>query len=233
MSIHENISKIQEKMNSAAKSAGREPSEIALCGVSKGADATKLRMAMEVGLTLFGESYVQEFLAKYDELLQTVEDMPTFHFIGHLQSNKVKYIIDKVSLIHSVDRISLAKEIDRQAELHGKVMEVLIEVNIGNESSKSGVPMEEVLPFVTEISKFKHIKVKGLMTIPPFSQKISDEIEFFMNIYNLFIDIRAKKLDNIDMCILSMGMSDDFEYAIEHGSTLIRVGTAIFGERKR
>ena len=153
------------------------------------------------------------------------------HFIGALQTNKVKHIIDKVTMIHSLDRLSLAEEINKQAKKIGKTMNVLCEVNVGGEESKSGLTFEEVLPFLTKISTFSNIKVCGLMSIPPIMTSISTQKQYFQKIMDLYIDISAKKIDNIDMSVLSIGMSSDFDLAIECGSNLVRIGTAAFGNR--
>lgn len=188
----------------------------------------EINYAISLGIDLIGENRVQELIDKYDAInKENVE----IHFIGALQTNKVKYIIDKVCLIHSLDRISLAKEIDKQAAKHGKIMDVLVEVNIGDEDSKSGVAVEEVEEFLHELSSFPNIRVKGLMAIPPVMTSISTQKQYFQKIMDLYLDISAKKIDNVSMTVLSIGMSSDFGLAIEHGSTLVRIGTAAFGER--
>lgn len=180
------------------------------------------------GLQDIGENRVQELLDKYDLLhLDNVK----LHFIGSLQTNKVKYIIDKVCLIHSLDRLELAAEIDRQAAKHGLVMDVLVEINIGRESDKGGIMPEDALSFFEAISRFSHIKPCGIMTMAPFCAEKSDFYKYFEKTYSIFIDISDKKLHNIDRPILSMGMSDSFEAAIDCGSNLVRVGSAIFGSR--
>lgn len=188
----------------------------------------EINYAISLGIDLIGENRVQELLDKYDAInKENVE----IHFIGALQTNKVKYIIDKVSLIHSLDRLSLAKEIDKQAAKHDKVMDVLVEVNIGDEESKSGIAAEDVESFLRQLSDFPNIRVKGLMAIPPVMTSISTQKQYFQKIMNLYLDISAKKIDNVSMTMLSIGMSSDFGLAIEHGSTVVRIGTAAFGER--
>ncbi len=188
----------------------------------------EINYAISLGIDLIGENRVQELCDKYDDIeKENVE----IHFIGALQTNKVKYIIDKVDMIHSLDRVSLAKEIDRQAEKHGKIMDVLCEVNIGGESTKSGVSPDEIYEFLKEISKFSHIRVCGLMAIPPIMTDISTQKEYFQKIMDLYIDISTKKIDNINMSVLSIGMSSDFELAVQSGSTMVRIGTAAFGNR--
>ena len=188
----------------------------------------EINYAISLGVDLIGENRVQELCDKYDCInKENVE----IHFIGALQTNKVKYIIDKVEMIHSLDRLSLAKEIDRQAAKIGKKMKVLCEINLGEEESKSGISISEAYDFLKEISKFEHIQVCGLMAIPPIMKEISTQREYFQKIMDLYIDISAKKIDNINMSILSIGMSSDYDLAIRHGSNLVRIGTAAFGTR--
>ena len=188
----------------------------------------EINFAISLGVDCIGENRVQELLDKYEYINKENIEV---HFIGALQTNKVKYIIDKVDLIHSLDRLALAKEIDKQAKKIGKVMNVLCEINIGQEDSKSGIHPGEALEFLTEISKFENIHVCGLMAIPPIMTSISTQKEYFQKIMDLYIDILAKKIDNISMSVLSIGMSSDYALAVECGSTLVRIGTAAFGER--
>ncbi len=188
----------------------------------------EINFAISLGVDLIGENRVQELCDKYDKINRKGVDI---HFIGALQTNKVKYIIDKVDMIHSLDRLSLAKEIDRQAAKIGKVMNVLCEINLGEEQSKSGILLSQAEDFLREISKFEHIHVCGLMAIPPIMTEISTQKEYFQKIMDLYIDISAKKIDNIDMSVLSIGMSSDFDLAIECGSNMVRIGTAAFGKR--
>jgi len=182
-----------------------------------------------MGLTCIGENRVQELLSKYDALHKEGVEI---HFIGRLQTNKVKYVIDKVSLIHSVDSERLAREIDRQAQKHGKIMDVLVEVNVGEEASKGGVLPAELPDFLAVLSCFSHIRVRGLMAIPPQNATKEENLNYFTQTYQFFVDFFEKKVhNNIDTYILSMGMSDSYEDAVRSGSTLVRVGSAIFGKR--
>lgn len=182
-------------------------------------------LAKKYGVRTVGENRVQQLLSRYDELHEMGLDV---HFIGSLQTNKVKYIIDKVSMIHSLDRISLAREIDRQAKKHGKVMDVLVEINSAREESKGGVLPEELLDFCKEISAFENLNLRGFMTMGAKSEKNSEYLKYFCETYQLVLDIWQKKLHNIDVPVLSMGMSDSFNQAIEAGSTMIRIGRRMF-----
>jgi len=222
-----NFSAVNDRINKALEKSGRSREEITLLAAIKTVDYESVNYAVSKGIEYIGENRVQEFLSKNDLIIES----PHRHFIGHLQTNKVKYIIDKVELIHSVDSIRLAKEISRQAEKSGKVMDILLEVNIGDEDSKWGFTPENLLDSLEEITVFKGIRVKGLMAIPPICENMEENRKYFRQMYKLFIDIRDKNIDNSSMEILSMGMSDDFDIAIEEGSTLIRLGTALFGRR--
>lgn len=223
-----NVQKVREIIEQAAARSGRKPEDIELMAVTKTMPAQAVSAAFDCGITLFGENRVQELLDKLPELEMTGRSA---HIIGHMQTNKVKYIIDKVDMIQSLDSLHLAQEIDRQAEKAKKIMKVLIEVNIGRESSKSGVMPEELSGFIDRVSVLSHIKICGLMAIPPFDEDKEKTRLYFKQIRKLFIDNAVKKSDNIDMNVLSMGMSSDFAIAIEEGSTMIRVGTSIFGKR--
>lgn len=204
------------------------PKDVTLLAATKTVSPEYINYAASLGLRLMGENRVNELLEKYDAIDKSKLDI---HFIGALQSNKVKYIIDKVSMIHSVDRLSLAEEISRRALAIGKVMPVLVEVNIGKEESKSGVMPEDVLEFVRKISALKGISVEGLMAIPPKSENKEKNIEFLQKIKQIFIDISTKNVDNVNMRILSVGMSNDWREAIECGSNMVRIGSGIFGKR--
>ena len=228
MSISENIAAIRAKMNAAAYACGRDPREIQLCAATKMNDADAVRQAIAGGVDCCGENRVQELVAKGKE--NAYEGAPV-HFIGHLQTNKVKQVVGKVDLIQSVDSLRLLKAIDAEAEKQGIVQKILLEVNIGSEESKSGFDREEILPLLEQIGDFPHISVRGLMAIPPISQNSGDNRKFFQEMLQLSVDITGKKYDNVTVDCLSMGMSDDFEDAIACGSTMIRVGTAIFGAR--
>ena len=228
MSIAENVAAIRAKMDAAAIAAGRDPKEILLCAATKMNDADAVREAIRAGVDLCGENRVQELTAKQKE--NAYEGAPV-HFIGHLQTNKVKQVVGKVDLIQSVDSLRLLKAIDAEAAKQGLVQKILLEVNVGEEESKGGFALSEVLPLLEHISDFPHIFVCGLMAIPPISQKKGDNRKFFQKMLQLSVDITEKKYDNVLVNCLSMGMSDDFEDAISCGSTMIRVGTAIFGKR--
>ena len=242
--ILENIKEIRRKLDDAAGVSGRRGEDVTLLAATKTVNAETINFAIENGITCIGEKRVQELLEKYDDINKESVDI---HFIGRLQTNKVKYIADKVSTIHSVDSYKLAAEIDKQSAKHGRVMRVFVEVNIGDEESKGGVKPDELLDFLKSISHFENIKVVGLMCIPPrvesavFDGENTEKIEstkksykynaFFEKITKLFLDISQKKLDNIYMHELSMGMSDDYEEAAAYGSTIVRVGRGIFGSR--
>ena len=228
MSIAENIARIRAQMESAAIKAGRDPKEILLCAATKMNDADAVRQAIAAGVDLCAENRVQELVQKGKE--NAYEGAPV-HFIGHLQTNKVKQVVGSVDLIQSVDRMNLLEAIQKEAARQGICQDILLEVNIGNEESKSGFQVEEVLPLLEHIADFPNIRVKGLMAIPPISQNPGDNRKFFAKMYELSVDIRQKKYDNVSVDCLSMGMSDDYEDAIFCGSTMIRVGTAIFGAR--
>lgn len=228
MSIFENIKEIQHNIALAAQKSGHRAEDILLLAVTKTVAPERIREAIACGIKSIGENKAQELVSKYEVLGKELD----YHFIGHLQSNKVKYIADKVSLIHSVDSYSLAQEINKQAKKLNKVINILIEINIGGESSKSGIKPNEAEELFKKISAFEGIKVKGLMTIPPFSQNLEETRQYFKRMFELFIDIRQKKLDNVSMDFLSMGMSMDYTLAIEEGSNIVRIGSSIFGERK-
>ncbi len=221
-----NFSVIEEKIEAAVEKIGKKRSDITLLAATKTVDVDTINYAISSGITTIGENKVQEFLSKYDSISPV-----THHFIGHLQTNKAKDVVGKVSLIHSVHSIKLAREISKQAFKQGITQEVLLEVNIGEEESKSGFLYGEVIDAIKEISQLPNIFVKGLMAIPPICDKAEENRKYFKKMYNLFVDIREQKIDNSSMEILSMGMSDDFDVAIEEGANLIRVGTALFGKR--
>ena len=226
--IRRNVEAVQEQIGRAAAEAGRDPSEIRLMAVTKTQSAARVNEAIAAGVTLLGENRAQEMLEKYDGYDRAGCGI---HFIGHLQSNKVRSIVDKVSMIESVDRLSLAQEISRCAQLHGLVMPVLIEVNIGREQSKSGVLPEALPELLGKVSLLPGLSVRGLMAIPPNIEDTVQKEGYFEQMYRHFIDMKAKKLDNVSMTILSMGMSHDYPLAIRHGSNVVRIGRALFGER--
>lgn len=226
--IEYNLNVIRERMARSAEKSGRDVSEIELMAVTKTVEPIFINHAISCGITLIGENKVQEFLGKKDFL--TLENCRA-HLIGHLQTNKVRQIIPHVSMIQSVDSVKLAREISKRSLAEGIVSECLVEVNIAAEQSKTGLELSLLEETVCEIALLDGIKVKGLMTIPPICENDKTLYEFFSKMRQLFIDIKGKKIDNVDMDILSMGMSGDYEAAIECGSTLVRVGSAIFGPR--
>ena len=228
MSIAENIAAIRAKMEKAAIAAGRDPKEILLCAATKMNNADAVRQAIAGGVDCCGENRVQELVQKSGE--NAYQGAPV-HFIGVLQTNKVKQVVGHVDLIQSVDRMNLLEAIQKEAQKQSLTQDILLEVNIGNEESKSGFDISEVLPLLEHISDFPNIRVRGLMAIPPISQNPGDNRKFFQEIFSISVDIMRKKYDNVTMDCLSMGMSDDYEDAIACGSTMIRVGTAIFGAR--
>ncbi len=228
MSITENVERIREQITEAALAAGRDPKEITLCAATKMNGADAVREAIRAGVTCCGENRVQELTAK---LAENAYEGAQVHFIGHLQTNKVRQVVGKVSLIQSVDSSHLLKAISQEAVRQGICQDVLLEINIGNEESKSGFQAEEIPEFLAHMEDFPNIRVRGLMAIPPICQNPGDNDNFFQEMCNLSVDITRKKYDNVHMEILSMGMSGDFTAAIAHGSTMIRIGTAIFGAR--
>ena len=228
MSIAENVARIRAEMEAAAIACGRDPKSIQLCAATKMNDAEAVRQAIAAGVDCCGENRVQELTQKLSE--NAYEGAPV-HFIGHLQTNKVKQVVGKVDLIQSVDRMKLLECIQAEAAKQGIVQDILLEINIGEEESKSGFGIEDILPLVEKMSNFPNVRVKGLMAIPPVCENSGDNDKFFLEIRNLSVDITAKKYDNVSVDILSMGMSGDYTDAIRCGSTMIRVGTAIFGAR--
>ena len=228
MSIAENIATIRAAMNQAAIDAGRDPASIQLCAATKMNDADAVRQAIAGGVDCCGENRVQELVAKSAE--NAYEGAPV-HFIGVLQTNKVKQVVGKVDLIQSVDRMNLLAAIEKEAARQNVIQNILLEINIGKEESKSGFLADEVFQVLEQLPNFPHVRVRGLMAIPPICQAEGDNSRFFQEICKLSVDITAKKYDNVTMECLSMGMSDDFVDAIRWGSTMIRVGTAIFGAR--
>lgn len=228
MSIEENVRRIRQEIAQAALEVGRNPADIRLCAATKMNDAQAVRRAIQAGVDCCGENRVQELAAKQAE--NAYAGVPV-HFIGHLQTNKVRQVVGQVDLIQSVDSARLLQAINNEAQRRGIVQNVLLEVNIGGESSKSGFPADEILPFMENIAQYPNVCVMGLMAIPPISQKKGDNVKFFQKISDLCVDIRGKKYDNVKVDCLSMGMSGDFADAIACGSTMVRIGTAIFGAR--
>ena len=226
--IEYNLAVIRQKIADAAKESGRKPEDVKLMAVTKTVEPIFINHAIDCGIDLIGENKVQEFLSKKPYLKL---DGCEAHLIGHLQTNKVRQIVSEVSMIQSVDSVKLAREISKRSEAAGKTTECLIEVNIGDEESKTGLDLSLLMQTLEEISLLPSIKVKGLMTIPPICDDDSQLRKYFSQMNEIFVDIKAKKIDNIDMSILSMGMSGDYEEAVRCGSNLVRVGSAIFGPR--
>ncbi len=203
-------------------------SDTTLLLATKCVDADRINYAISCGITHIGENRVNELLEKYDKIHR---DKVKLHFIGHLQRNKVKYIVDKVDMIQSVDSIRLAEEIERECSKKNIYMPILVEINIGNEESKSGISPEETEVFLKKISNFPHLKVKGLMAIPPATENKEIIIKNFKKMYQIYLDIKEKMLDNVDMDILSVGMSGDYKEAVSCGSNMVRIGSLVFGHR--
>lgn len=226
--LAENLQNVEKRVMEACRRAGRDRDEVTLIAVSKTKPVSMLQEIYGEGMRHFGENKVQELTEKYEQMPQDI----CWHMIGHLQRNKVKYIVDKATLIHSVDSVRLAAAIEQEAAKKGVVVNILLEVNVAKEESKFGFRTEEVIPAAQEIAKFPHVHICGLMTIAPFVENPEENRSVFANLRKLSVDIADKNIDNISVDILSMGMTNDFEVAIEEGATMIRVGTAIFGERE-
>jgi pyridoxal phosphate enzyme (YggS family) len=247
--MKENIDNIERKIQAACDRAGRKRCEVTLIAVSKTKPNEALEEAYNLGMRHFGENKVQELAQKFEDLDHIFKDKVSWHLIGHLQTNKVKYIVDKTVLIHSVDSLHLAQKIEEEAAKKNLVCDVLLEVNIAEEESKYGVKPEEVLPLLQQLYGLSHVRVRGLMTVAPYVENPEKNREYFMKLRQLYVDIKTKNDDNI--CdgsflpetaskirksfeyfdTLSMGMTGDFEVAIEEGATMVRIGTGIFGER--
>ncbi|MBR6376745.1 MAG: YggS family pyridoxal phosphate-dependent enzyme [Oscillospiraceae bacterium] len=230
MSIEENVAAIRARMAAAARAAGRDPAEILLCAATKMNDAERVKEAVAAGVDCCGENRVQELAQK--QPLGAYDGAPV-HFIGHLQTNKVNKVVGKVDLIQSVDRPELLEALNRAALRLGITQDMLLEINIGAEPQKGGFSPQEALALAGRMGDYPGLRLRGLMAIPPISEKKGDNCKYFAKMRNLYIDIARKKYDNVSMVCLSMGMSDDFEDAIAEGSTMIRVGTAIFGQRPK
>lgn len=225
--MKDNLEIIKSRIAEAAKRAKRNPEDITLIAVSKTYPVSDIEKAISYGCMDFGENKVQELTSK----IESIETPVNWHLIGHLQTNKVKYIVGKTKLIHSVDSLKLAKEIEKQSAKHNVVTKILIEVNVAEEASKDGILIDEVMPLIKEIAKLPHVRVEGLMTVAPFVEDAEENRTIFRKLYDLSVDIQNQKFDNISMNVLSMGMSNDFEVAVEEGATHVRIGTAIFGYR--
>ncbi len=228
MSITENVAAIRAKMDAAALAAGRDPKEILLCAATKMNDTDAVRQAIAAGVDCCGENRVQELTAKLQKDAYCGKPV---HFIGHLQTNKVKQVVGKVDLIQSVDSLRLLEAIHREAARQNIQQNILLEINIGNEESKSGFAPDEIFPLLEKFDNFPNISLRGLMAIPPICENKTENHKYFQKMCQLAVDITEKKYDNVWVEIMSMGMSGDYEDAIACGSTMIRVGTAIFGAR--
>ena len=225
--LSEQLKTVESNIQISCDKSDRPREDVTLIAVSKTKPVETLQKAYDLGVRIFGENKVQELVEKYEALPKDIE----WHLIGHLQRNKVKYIIDKVSCIHSVDSIRLAETIEKEAAKHNRIINILIEVNVAEEDSKFGLKTEEVEELVREIAKFSHIRIQGLMTIAPFVADPEENRPVFQCLRKLSVDIRNKNIDNVSMNVLSMGMTNDYQVAVEEGATMVRVGTAIFGER--
>ena len=225
--LKEQLQDVEQKIQAACDRAGRDRSEVTLIAVSKTKPVPVLQEAYDLGVRIYGENKVQELTEKYEVLPDDIH----WHLIGHLQTNKVKYIIDKAELIHSVDSMKLAETIEKEAAKKNITARILIEVNVAEEESKFGLHVDEVIPFISEIAKFPHIKVCGLMTIAPFVENPEENRPIFAKLRKLSVDIMNKNIDNVNVSILSMGMTNDYQVAIEEGATMVRVGTGNFGAR--
>lgn len=225
MNIERNVQELRERVASSAAKAGRKSEEIQIVAVCKTVGANEVIQTLDTGLTDFAENRVQNFLKKYDEL--SSYDI-NWHLIGHLQTNKVKYIVDKVKLIHSVDSIKLAKEIDKQARRINKPVDCLLQLNVSGEEQKYGLDPDKTYEFLEEVSKMEYVKIKGLMTMAPFECPEKELRKIFSKTYEMYVDISKISMHNINMAYLSMGMSGDYEIAIEEGANMIRIGSSIF-----
>lgn len=225
--LTENVIEVEKNIQAACDRAGRSREEIRLIAVSKTKPVSDIEEVLTTGILDYGENKVQELSDKYDVLPKNIR----WHMIGHLQRNKVKYLIGKTVLIHSVDSLRLAEQIEHEAAKADTIMNVLIEVNVAGEESKFGTTCNEAIELVRAVAALKHVKIKGLMTIAPFTDNPEDNRIYFKKLKQLSVDIKSKNIDNVDMDELSMGMTGDYEVAIEEGATMLRVGTGIFGER--
>jgi hypothetical protein len=227
VNISENLDEVRNRIRKACERSGRRPEDVTLISVSKTKPLEDLKAAYDAGSRDFGENKVQEIVQKAPQMPENVH----FHMIGHLQRNKVKQVLPYVQMIHSVDSLRLAEQIEQDAAKAGLDMDILLEVNVAGEESKFGLAPEETEAAARKISELTHVHIRGLMTIAPFVADPEDNREIFKKLYQLAVDIRSKNIDNIDMSVLSMGMTGDYEVAIEEGATMIRVGTGIFGAR--
>ena len=225
--LKDNLKKVQTNIKSACERAGRKPEEVTLVAVSKMKPLSDIEELLETGQMEYGENYVQELCEKYENISKPVH----WHMIGHLQKNKVRQVIDKAVLIHSVDTVGLAEQIEKEAVKRDLDVSILLEVNVAGEESKFGFAPEEVEEAAREIAKYPHVHIQGLMTIAPFVENSEENRGVFKKLYELYVDMKRKNIDNVTMDVLSMGMTGDYEGAVEEGATMVRVGTGIFGER--
>ena len=225
--LKEQLKEVERRIQAACDRAGRKREEVTLIAVSKTKPVSMIEETYQLGIHVYGENKVQELTEKYEILPKDIE----WHMIGHLQTNKVKYVVGRATLIHSVDSLHLAEAIEKESEKKNLVSDILIEVNVACEESKFGLKTDEVEKLVRDVAKLPHLRVKGLMTIAPFVENAEENRNIFRELKALSVDIAAKNIDNISMDILSMGMTGDYEVAVEEGATLVRVGTGIFGER--
>lgn len=223
----ENLGQVEKRIEEACKKGKRKREEVTLIAVSKTKPVSMIETIYQAGVREFGENKVQELCEKYELMEKDIH----WHMIGHLQRNKVRQVIEKVYLIHSVDSLRLAQQIEQEAAKLEKTVSILVEVNVAKEASKFGIMLEETENFLKEISAFKHISVQGLMTTAPFVENPEENRIYFRKLYQLSVDMKRKNIDNINMQFLSMGMTNDFEVAIEEGANIVRIGTGIFGER--
>lgn len=225
--VKENLAQVEEKIRQACKRAGRSEDEVTLICVSKTKPMEMIQEAYDYGKREFGENKAQEMKEKQEAMPKDIQ----WHFIGHLQTNKIKYVLGRACLIHSVDSLHLAQAIEKECEKRNLEADILVEVNVAQEESKFGLHLEDTLELVQEISQLSHLHIKGLMTIAPYVENPEENRDIFRQLKQLSVDIGAKNIDNVDMSILSMGMTGDYQVAIEEGATHVRVGTGIFGER--
>ena len=225
--LTENVIEVEKHVQAACDRAGRSRDEVTLIAVSKTKPVSDIEEVLTTGILDYGENKVQELSDKYEVLPKNIR----WHMIGHLQRNKVKYIVDKVAMIHSVDSLRLAETIEKEAAKKAVIVPILIEVNVAQEESKFGLKPEEVLPLIEQIADFSHIRIKGLMTIAPYVDNAEENREIFRELKKLSVDIAAKNINNVTMSVLSMGMTGDYMVAVQEGATMVRVGTGIFGAR--
>ena len=227
MRIADNLKIVQHRIQEALQKSDDPSKKVDLIAVTKTVPVSRIQEAVSEGITQIGENKVQEILAKFDEIDAQVK----WHMIGHLQRNKVKYIIDKVSLIHSVDSVSLLQEINRRAEMNHHVMQCLLQVNVSGETSKYGVDPSEIDHILQAIERLQSVKIIGLMTMAPYFDNPEKSRDCFKRLHAIYQELKARELQQVEMKILSMGMSNDFEIAVQEGSTMVRIGSALFGER--